>query len=30
MKQLGLGQLDKSGISELTFLSRHGKELANA
>jgi len=30
MKQLGLGQLDKSGVSELTFLSRHGKELANA
>lgn len=30
MKQMGLGQLDKSGISELTFLSRHGKELANA
>jgi 3-hydroxyisobutyrate dehydrogenase len=30
MKQLGLGQLDKSGISELTFVSRHGKELANA
>jgi 3-hydroxyisobutyrate dehydrogenase len=30
MKQLGLGELDKSGISELTFLSRHGKELANA
>ncbi|MBV8147497.1 MAG: NAD(P)-dependent oxidoreductase, partial [Candidatus Eremiobacteraeota bacterium] len=30
MKQLGLGQLDKSGISELTFRSRHGKELANA
>jgi 3-hydroxyisobutyrate dehydrogenase len=30
MKRLGLGQLDKSGISELTFLSRYGKELANA
>lgn len=31
MKRLGLGQLDKSGISELTFISRHGKEqLANA
>ena len=31
MKALGLGQLDKSGVSELTFLSRHGKEqLTNA
>lgn len=31
MKRLGLGQLDKSGVSELTFISRHGKEqLANA
>jgi 3-hydroxyisobutyrate dehydrogenase len=31
MKRLGLGQLDKSGISELTFASRHGKEhLTNA
>ena len=31
MKQLGLGNLDKSGVSELTFLSRHGKEqLTNA
>ena len=31
MKSLGLGDLDKSGISELTFVSRHGKEhLANA
>jgi 3-hydroxyisobutyrate dehydrogenase len=31
MKRLGLGQLDKSGISELTFISRHGKErLTNA
>jgi 3-hydroxyisobutyrate dehydrogenase len=30
MKKLGLGQLDKSGVSELTFASRHGKELANA
>lgn len=31
MKGLGLGQLDKSGVSELTFLSRHGKEqLTNA
>jgi 3-hydroxyisobutyrate dehydrogenase len=26
MKELGLGQLDKSGVSELTFTSRHGKE----
>ncbi len=25
MKELGLGGLDKSGVSELTFLSRHGK-----
>jgi 3-hydroxyisobutyrate dehydrogenase len=25
MKTLGLGQLDKSGVSELTFLSRHGQ-----
>ena len=25
MKGLGLGGLDKSGVSELTFLSRHGK-----
>ena len=25
MKSLGLGGLDKSGVSELTFLSRHGK-----
>jgi 3-hydroxyisobutyrate dehydrogenase len=31
MKRLGLGDLDKSGVSELTFLSRHGKEqLTNA
>jgi 3-hydroxyisobutyrate dehydrogenase len=31
MKRLGLGELDKSGISELTFSARHGKErLANA
>lgn len=31
MKRLGLGQLDKSGVSELTFIARHGKEqLANA
>ncbi len=26
MKRLGLGELDKSGISELTFISRHGKD----
>jgi len=26
MKRMGLGELDKSGISELTFTSRHGKE----
>lgn len=25
MKQLGLGELDKSGVSELTFKSRHGQ-----
>ena len=25
MKALGLGQLDKSGISELTFVARHGQ-----
>jgi 3-hydroxyisobutyrate dehydrogenase len=31
MKRLGLGELDKSGISELTFTSRHGKDqLTNA
>lgn len=31
MKRLGLGELDKSGVSELTFVTRHGKErLANA
>jgi 3-hydroxyisobutyrate dehydrogenase len=28
MKQLGLGELDKSGISELTFKSRHGQPSA--
>ena len=28
MKELGLGELDKSGISELTFKSRHGRTLA--
>jgi 3-hydroxyisobutyrate dehydrogenase len=26
MKALGLGELDKSGVSELTFKSRHGRE----
>ncbi len=26
MKRLGLGELDKSGVSELTFISRHGKD----
>jgi 3-hydroxyisobutyrate dehydrogenase len=26
MKSLGLGELDKSGVSELTFISRHGKD----
>jgi 3-hydroxyisobutyrate dehydrogenase len=31
MKRLGLGHLDKSSVSELTFASRHhGKEPANA
>jgi 3-hydroxyisobutyrate dehydrogenase-like beta-hydroxyacid dehydrogenase len=31
MKALDLGQLDKSGVSELTFIDRHGKEaLSNA
>src|SRR5690348_76451 len=25
MKQLGMGELDKSGVSELTFKSRHGQ-----
>jgi 3-hydroxyisobutyrate dehydrogenase len=28
MKALGLGQLDKSGVSELTFLTRHGQHVA--
>ncbi|MGC1381340.1 MAG: NAD(P)-dependent oxidoreductase [Candidatus Baltobacteraceae bacterium] len=28
MKALGLGELDKSGVSELTFKSRHGAEPA--
>lgn len=27
MKKLGLGGLDKSGVSELTFLKRHGQHL---
>ncbi|HUA08280.1 MAG TPA: NAD(P)-dependent oxidoreductase [Candidatus Acidoferrales bacterium] len=27
MKKLGLGQLDKSGVSELTFLGRHGQHI---
>lgn len=30
MKRLSLGELDKSGISELTFTSRHGKDPVNA
>lgn len=28
MKKLGLGELDKSGVSELTFKSRHGQAAA--
>jgi 3-hydroxyisobutyrate dehydrogenase len=28
MKVLGLGQLDKSGVSELTFLTRHASSCA--
>ncbi len=28
MKRLGLGQLDKSGVSELTFKDRHAQQLA--
>ena len=28
MKQLGLGDLDKSGVSELTFPGRHGQHLS--
>jgi 3-hydroxyisobutyrate dehydrogenase len=28
MKSLGLGELDKSGVSELTFQSRHGRQAA--
>jgi 3-hydroxyisobutyrate dehydrogenase len=27
MKTMGLGQLDKSGVSELTFLPRHGQRI---
>jgi 3-hydroxyisobutyrate dehydrogenase len=27
MKELGLGELDKSGVSELTFKSRHGQRV---
>lgn len=27
MKAMGLGQLDKSGVSELTFLQRHGQHV---
>jgi 3-hydroxyisobutyrate dehydrogenase len=30
MKKLGLGNLDKSGISELTFINRHGQRLSKA
>jgi 3-hydroxyisobutyrate dehydrogenase len=30
MKALGLGELDKSGVAELTFLSRRAREGANA
>ena len=29
MKALDLGQLDKSGVSELTFIDRHGKEASS-
>jgi 3-hydroxyisobutyrate dehydrogenase len=29
MKALGLGDLDKSGVSELTFIDRHGKEASS-
>ncbi len=29
MKAFGLGELDKSGVSELTFKSRHGRSAAN-
>ncbi|MBV8345821.1 MAG: NAD(P)-dependent oxidoreductase [Candidatus Eremiobacteraeota bacterium] len=30
MRALGLGDLDKSGVSELTFKSRHGRAAANS
>jgi len=30
MKELGLGELDKSGVSELTFTSRHGQRPARS
>jgi 3-hydroxyisobutyrate dehydrogenase len=30
MKELGLGELDKSGVSELTFRSRHGQPATHA
>ena len=30
MTELGLGELDKSGVSELTFTSRHGRRPARA
>jgi 3-hydroxyisobutyrate dehydrogenase len=30
MKAIGLGELDKSGVSELTFKSRHGQEASYA
>ena len=30
MKQLGLGGLDKSGVSELTFTERHGRDSGNS
>ena len=30
MKKLGLGELDKSGVSELTFKSRHARRAAHA
>lgn len=30
MKELGLGELDKSGVSELTFKQRHGRQASRA
>ena len=30
MKELGLGELDKSGVSELTFKARRGREVSHA